>query len=93
MGNRLQDIYFQLMYFSDLCTVYMYGAARLTTSYCAPSREPTTFMQNRVAHHLISTKLHCAPWCTTQVGEAPRTEAFVLSIQKVVELHWMSSSS
>ena len=39
--------------------------SRLTTSHCAPSRcWLITYMQNRLVHHLISTKLHCAsPKC------------------------------
>ena len=36
--------------------------ARLTTSYCAPSlSDLIMFMQNHLVHHLVSTKLHCAP--------------------------------
>ena len=36
--------------------------SRLTTSHCAPSRwQLITNTTNRHVHHLISTKLHCAP--------------------------------
>ena len=39
--------------------------ARLTTSYCAPSRsEQIPNMQNRLEHHLVSAKLRCTlPKC------------------------------
>ena len=42
------------------------GPARLTTSYCALSREwPTTNMQNHLVHHLISSlHEHWSPLCT-----------------------------
>ena len=36
--------------------------ARLTTPYCVPPRwKKITFMQNCLVHHLVSTRLHCAP--------------------------------
>ncbi len=46
--------------------------ARLTTSYCAPSwLELIMNVQNDLVHHLISTKLRCAPPKYTPVGGTP----------------------
>ena len=52
---------------SILNEIYLSQTARLIASYCAPSRsELITNMQNRLVHHLISTKLRCAlPKCTS----------------------------
>ena len=59
--------------------------SRLTTLHCTPSKKLITNMQNHLVHHLIGTKLRCAPkctsvqsymdigppcWCTTQPGGA-----------------------
>ena len=77
LHDTTRHLYTMLQWCTNNCDYHWGGAqlcchlvniSRLNTPDCAPSRWwPTMYMQNRHVHHLINTKLHCAPLKCTLV--------------------------